>query len=698
MITKKDCASNGVLDDVTYIITAPKSKRNSVLVAIELISQQAPSLRFIYAEQFVKINSDEVSEKNEDIVFQENRVTHLKLPLSQEGDYDKLWGWNCAAKIAKTEYVVVAEYELVPQIPFLIECISTLQATITSIYAVFASDTQCDVKSYKGIKGISPLNLSIEDKNWLSSPVFIATIKKDWEKGGGFFERNLPAELKPHVITNFLEFNKHARVAFQGTFYYDKNCEEDYTHLFNANALEPRYNWLINEKGESFFKFNKCYNSLLGWGSPSRFTAKSVDSKVDEIRKIVSSSTVYKEVPGKFRNLVIAITTYQRIDYLHDFLKTFLLTRNIFYNWNIIIADDGSSDGTLSYITKLKDVLPELTLISNNRSGVAHQTNTIFRSLQNIEFDCCFKCDDDILFLKPGWEDIYLSAIHLSGQQHLCHYSNEWKASNFQEEGEMLVAHSDILGVQGAFFTITPEIIKKIGFFDEISFGLRGWAHIDYSARCCRAGLAGSATVMDVKNSNDYIILNYDPMDYKSSLSIDTIYNLVDGHNKEEKQNLIVDKNRVRLPYEPSLNVYDQAYLLNLHKSALTNQNKIIEELKAKLSQKESEEQDFIFSLDESQDSLSEVQKLEKAVKELKKRLISSANVENELNYKLTETLGNLDIANGLNADLCRNIAQEIEIKDIIKSWYHKEYEVLPLWFKRFGHIIKLIKGQRTVF
>ncbi|TWI83674.1 GT2 family glycosyltransferase [Lacibacter cauensis] len=32
-----------------------------------------------------------------------------------------------------------------------------------------------------------------------------------------------------------------------------------------------------------------------------------------------------------------------------------------------------------------------------------------------------------------------------------------------------------------------------------------------------------------------------------------------------------------------------------------------------------------------------------------------------------------------------------------IKSWYHKEYEVLPLWYKRFGHIIKVIRKDRSL-
>jgi hypothetical protein len=30
------------------------------------------------------------------------------------------------------------------------------------------------------------------------------------------------------------------------------------------------------------------------------------------------------------------------------------------------------------------------------------------------------------------------------------------------------------------------------------------------------------------------------------------------------------------------------------------------------------------------------------------------------------------------------------------KTWYYKEYEVLPLWFKRLGHIVKVLQGHRT--
>lgn len=39
---------------------------------------------------------------------------------------------------------------------------------------------------------------------------------------------------------------------------------------------------------------------------------------------------------------------------------------------------------------------------------------------------------------------------------------------------------------------------------------------------------------------------------------------------------------------------------------------------------------------------------------------------------------------------------QEKEYYEVL-DWYHKEYEVLPLWYKQFGHLIKVIIGKRSL-
>ncbi|MEP6746304.1 MAG: hypothetical protein ABJB86_01190 [Bacteroidota bacterium] len=50
-----------------------------------------------------------------------------------------------------------------------------------------------------------------------------------------------------------------------------------------------------------------------------------------------------------------------------------------------------------------------------------------------------------------------------------------------------------------------------------------------------------------------------------------------------------------------------------------------------------------------------------------------------------------------INEDNLR-IYLEIQKKDLSKAldWYHYEYEILPIWYKQFGHIVKVIMGKRS--
>jgi len=100
----------------------------------------------------------------------------------------------------------------------------------------------------------------------------------------------------------------------------------------------------------------------------------------------------------------------------------------------------------------------------------------------------------------------------------------------------------------------------------------------------------------------------------------------------------------------------------------------------------------------------------------------TTAKAENELlKVKLKNTIDNLkalrDTANGeINHLLSsqrivevvdpahnkiilelREKAEGLErARNNIQQWYDKEYETLPLWYKRFGHLVKVMKGKRS--
>ncbi|MDD5650285.1 MAG: glycosyltransferase [Candidatus Nanoarchaeia archaeon] len=234
-----------------------------------------------------------------------------------------------------------------------------------------------------------------------------------------------------------------------------------------------------------------------------------------------------RTTPEKFRHLVtrldierphyvLAITTFNRLEYLKRCIETWDKTKDEYAEWTLIVADDGSTDDTILYLENL-NLLFRKVIIKNNRNGIHHQVNKIIKYLSNKKFNVCFKCDDDIEFLKKGWDNAYFLAIEKHKFDHLVFHDEKWiggKYKGFQHKiyKDDLISRVDAMNTQGGFYTITPNIIKTVGYFDLNKFGLCGLGHIDYTLRCCRANFNKEKNVYDLKNSNNY--LKYFVIDY----------------------------------------------------------------------------------------------------------------------------------------------------------------------------------------
>ena len=62
-----------------------------------------------------------------------------------------------------------------------------------------------------------------------------------------------------------------------------------------------------------------------------------------------------------------------------------------------------------------------------------------------------------------------------------------------------------ILHAHGFFYTLTPQLVKKVGFVDINSFSFRGMGHVDYTTRCARARFTSETAPWDVIDSNSFI-------------------------------------------------------------------------------------------------------------------------------------------------------------------------------------------------
>jgi len=216
---------------------------------------------------------------------------------------------------------------------------------------------------------------------------------------------------------------------------------------------------------------------------------------------------------------ILAITTYNRIDYLRECLESFEKTK-CNNTWTIIIADDGSTDGTQEYVIK-----NGYKLIQNNRIGVSNQTNSIFQEINHIDFDCCFKIDDDITFLKPGWSEHYHNTIINTGYDHLVFAEISRSTGNMKHRNKRieptykynLRSYGDHISAMGCFYTITKKVLNLVGYFDTITFGPHESGHIDFTSRCCDAGMNDYNELWDVNNSEQYINIKQND-NYKDSL------------------------------------------------------------------------------------------------------------------------------------------------------------------------------------
>jgi len=283
-------------------------------------------------------------------------------------------------------------------------------------------------------------------------------------------------------------------------------------NFLNLGGLSEKYKIWGGEDNDFYNRLktkkirSKCAGLFHSWHC-SEYNIRTVPER---FRRQLNQLDIHKP------KYVLAITTFNRIEYLRNCIQTWLSTRNAYADWTLIVADDGSTDGTLEYLNGLKLLFKKIIIV-NKRRGIHHQVNQIIKYLEDKEFDVCFKCDDDVMFLQHGWDDDYFLAIKKYKYDHLVFHDERWiggkyKGGKHRIKKDTLLSRVDLLNTQGAFYTITPKVIKKVGYFDLNKFGLCGLGHIDYTARCCRAGFNNAATIFDIKDSNKYmklIIRNY---------------------------------------------------------------------------------------------------------------------------------------------------------------------------------------------
>lgn len=217
-------------------------------------------------------------------------------------------------------------------------------------------------------------------------------------------------------------------------------------------------------------------------------------------RRIVST------VPAEGRRrFLLGVSTLNRQKYLRRFIESFVATFDRSHEWTLVVADDGSTDGTLDYLRSLAIEDCTVVVVENAHVTIAGQTNSILAITLLVAPDVAFKADDDVFFTAKGWDNLYAQASSASGTSHLIYHNREWKTPVHDVNEGPLHSSVPVLDTMGCFFSFTPQLIEEIGYFDERNFPIRGHAHIDWSMRAARAGFNNIDTAWDAAGSEQYI-------------------------------------------------------------------------------------------------------------------------------------------------------------------------------------------------
>jgi glycosyltransferase involved in cell wall biosynthesis len=502
---------------VSYIVCYRESgieRKKALEFTISRFRAYFPSIEIIVVEQDLKSKLE--IDKNLDI-------SHLFIHNS--GPFNRSWAFNCASKHSKKEIFMFTDADIFLDKEGYDECFNATELfeAITpnkiEISNVFIDENQ----------GNKIVLLNMRKLHSFAGGMLIIT-RQAFEKIGGWDERfegwGGEDDAMSHVIYNQL-CSKTLNIP---------NYHIDHPHEHISGNNHPQYEanrTLVEEiltiNGPSLSRYNQQLKSM-DFGNHEKY----------------GSSVPIVKSPLK---LVLAITTFNRLEYLKKCVDSFLKTRNRAHSWQLIIADDNSTDGTKEYLYKLEKE-HNAEIIRNHQTGIHHQVNTILNKLSNMTFDICFRCDDDIHFLKNGWDDMYSDTIQRTNYDHLIFYDKNWQPytnlSRPLKHGK-LISNCLPEQIQGAFYTITKDVINKVGYFDAQQFGASGLGHIDYSFRCCRAGFNVLNRPFDVETSNEYIQLQ----SVHSYISTSSFKNKATSSSKNinELKAFLLKMDRVYIPY-----------------------------------------------------------------------------------------------------------------------------------------------------
>ena len=189
-------------------------------------------------------------------------------------------------------------------------------------------------------------------------------------------------------------------------------------------------------------------------------------------------------------NVSVVIPTFNRKFILEKCLKALEKQNlnNIISDYEIVVVDDGSSDGTPSWIRDNKKILPHVVLYEQEHGGPALGRNL---GVMKSKYEIIVFIDSDLIVLEDFLVShvIKLSSSWKKNNKKCFTYGSVINTSNFKNPENEKYKLTD---VSFAYFAtgnvaISKELLLNVGLFDT-SFSLYGWEDLELGERLNNVG------------------------------------------------------------------------------------------------------------------------------------------------------------------------------------------------------------------
>lgn len=206
----------------------------------------------------------------------------------------------------------------------------------------------------------------------------------------------------------------------------------------SIELVRKRFCQSFDDTMKSVDKFEKKYSELMGWvlGLADIFNIqKSASNICKEVQE--KALNIYKEIQkitGEKIKLNVILITYNQEKFIKQTLETILMQQTVF-DYNIIVADDCSTDGTVSIIKQMEQQteIPFVYLPNDHNLGIMQNYKRAFEA-----------CDAEYIAIMEGddlWTDVLRLQKHVDFLEKHCECAmtfNRYVVKNF-EEGTVVV-------------------------------------------------------------------------------------------------------------------------------------------------------------------------------------------------------------------------------------------------------------------